>query len=42
MSDGIVPPLFCRPAAADQASDGNSQQPLFSEEINLPHVVCRL
>ena len=29
MSDGIVPPLFCRHAAADRASDGNDRRTYF-------------
>ena len=28
-SDGIVSSLFCRPAAADRASDGNGRQTYF-------------
>ena len=42
MSDGIVPSLFRRPAAANWASDGNGRGHLFSAEVNFLHVVHRL
>ena len=42
LSDGIIPPLFCRLAATNWAFDGDGRRSLFLVEVYLPHIVRRM